>query len=277
MTVVWLHPGTARGPARRDTSPLTPLDRASKQYRATFTAPTRGDGVTKRELWSAMSTDGVWAYVRVDDDGTPWMGIFRPTGQYRCYGTISEARRATAATNGAPTPGDPQGHLRLVQELRMEASAALAAPDPDTRLKAVRWTAVHMRMATTGGYDDILRCACGGLLVHIDIPSRGRRTVHLDGCPDCAPHLDQTTLCEFAAVHQFCEQPTPVACTHAGTTGCAGNAHPVGIGACPLGEADCCGQCCGAGDADRAPGPLQPGPRVRIDPDGRVRVEQYLA
>ena len=50
----------------------------------------------RQEIWEAVSTDGVWAYRRTEEAGTPWEVQHVPTGRWLLYGSLPKARRATA-------------------------------------------------------------------------------------------------------------------------------------------------------------------------------------
>lgn len=62
----------------------------------------RQDGsgrVLRRECWSAITTDGKWAFTRIEEPGTPWMVTFMPhTDEIETatiwFGTLKSARQA---------------------------------------------------------------------------------------------------------------------------------------------------------------------------------------
>ncbi|MCX5070767.1 hypothetical protein OOJ91_33525 [Micromonospora lupini] len=55
--------------------------------------------VRKLNKHEAVSHDGLWLYVWVEDGSTPWHTEYRPTQQWVYYPSLIEARRQTA--NGA--------------------------------------------------------------------------------------------------------------------------------------------------------------------------------
>lgn len=92
-TITLAAPATFTRRARRTSTPMTPV---TKTMRTTFIGgPTSGR--TRRECWGAKSVDGIWAYERIEDEGTNWYVTHLPTGH--CgdtpYGTLTAARRAT--------------------------------------------------------------------------------------------------------------------------------------------------------------------------------------
>lgn len=91
-TITLTAPAAFTRPARA-TTPMTPV---TKTMRTTFIGDP-ASGRTRRECWGAKSTDGVWQYERMEDEGTTWYVTHLPTGY--CgdtpYGTLASARRAT--------------------------------------------------------------------------------------------------------------------------------------------------------------------------------------
>lgn len=49
----------------------------------------------RMEVWSAVSTDGVWTYVRLESPGTPWQVHHVPTDRSYLDRSLPRARRAT--------------------------------------------------------------------------------------------------------------------------------------------------------------------------------------
>lgn len=143
-----------------------------------------GDG-----CWRAFSTgssEGLWTY---ETDATV---TFVPTGQTHAFGSLDEARAATAGG--------------LLQHMRGEAATAAYDPDAERRLAGQRWLAVHIRLA--GGTEIATNCLCGGRLavVHSD-----GRHAHVDSCPMCQPASGDpiAPLCMVATGHRFCADPAP--------------------------------------------------------------------
>jgi hypothetical protein len=83
----------AHGPRHatpRDTRPKTPLDPNRTIKRG-------------KQIWEAVSADGVYAYIRMEDTTTTWAVRHLPTGHVfdDVFGTLPGARRWTW---GNPTP-----------------------------------------------------------------------------------------------------------------------------------------------------------------------------
>jgi hypothetical protein len=76
----------------RSRFPMTPLDPKRKTR---FQRMSTG----RFEVWGAVSKDGVWKYVRLDDVGTPWEVEHVESGRRlrSWFGSLAQARRATAA------------------------------------------------------------------------------------------------------------------------------------------------------------------------------------
>ncbi len=65
------------------------------------------------EAWSAVSTDGVWTYERIEDTGSPWEATHVPTGiRTDWYGTLGAARAATASGEATACVERQQAHQR---------------------------------------------------------------------------------------------------------------------------------------------------------------------
>lgn len=85
----------ATTPAHHTRRPRTPMTPVIKTMRLTFVGGPGGR--TRKECWSAISTDGVWAYDRLEDVGTYWCIQHRPSrycGQ-TLYRSLDAARAAT--------------------------------------------------------------------------------------------------------------------------------------------------------------------------------------
>lgn len=221
----------AAGPQRRR-GPMTALARVER--RETFTRPVSDPGgATRPEIWAACSADDLWSYHRIDDEGTPWLIVYRPTGQQVVpYGTLAAAREATAGG--------------LLDELRRRAYlAAFHGEDTKSRADGQRWLAVHMRGAgTTYGADPDWRCRCGGYLLEA---TGDGRLAHVDCCRECytpgAGLVGDT--CVVAPDHRFCGDPQPIECGHHRDNRCQAPARPNdGAGCGKAGDVDCCGVCC---------------------------------
>ncbi len=74
--------------AKKSRGPQTPVT-VTEQH----TNPRTG----KVEVWAAVSVDGQWQYNRLELTGTPWDTIYVPTGQGYWFGSLPEARAATAS------------------------------------------------------------------------------------------------------------------------------------------------------------------------------------
>lgn len=53
----------------------------------------------RRECWEATTADGLWAFERIDDVGTPWIVVYKPrTPEFETcsglFGTLKSARTA---------------------------------------------------------------------------------------------------------------------------------------------------------------------------------------
>lgn len=93
MTQTTITPAAFIRPARRTTTPMTPVIKIKRT--AFIGSP--DSGRTRSECWGAKSTDDMWEYERIEDDGTSWYVTHLPTG-YTCdqpYGSLTSARRAT--------------------------------------------------------------------------------------------------------------------------------------------------------------------------------------
>lgn len=190
------HGGRPTAPRARRRRVLTPIWPPTK--RPTFIAVVKDAGGRSRpENWDVFSRDGLWHYQRQDDGcRTPWLIIFRPTGQITGeFGTLAASRHETAQP-------------RLLPKLRSEAfTGALRTPvdDPD-RADAHRWLAVHMRLQKMGASEALHRCVCGGYLAPV---TRAGDVAHLDACPSCyrpGRGLPEGQ-CPRAARHRFCGDP----------------------------------------------------------------------
>lgn len=73
---------------------LTPLDPARTVRRPTFRAG-------REQAWEATSADGRWTYVRLEQAGTPWAVFDAAGAEWRWFGTLTRARRATASHDAA--------------------------------------------------------------------------------------------------------------------------------------------------------------------------------
>lgn len=51
----------------------------------------------RREIWDAVSADGIWTYVRLELPGTPWEVTHVPTGRSYWIGSLPQARAKTAS------------------------------------------------------------------------------------------------------------------------------------------------------------------------------------
>jgi hypothetical protein len=95
---------SARTRARKPRRTLTPVDITSR-------FPSFRSG--RLETWSAKSRDGLWAYERIEDTGTPWEITHVPSGLCTdWYGTLSAARAATANGSALADIERQQAHDR---------------------------------------------------------------------------------------------------------------------------------------------------------------------
>lgn len=228
-TTYTVLPRGARLPAPRPLGPLTPLGTTTN--RPTYVRPvTDPGGVTRPEVWEATSADGLWRYVRNDDDGTTWTIELIPTGQTMLTGRLDDARRQTAGG--------------LLARFRTAAYAAAWGPIVE-RGEGQRLLAIHMRLAGLGLGDDAdARCVCGGVIAVVT--STGRLG-HLDVCAECYTYgqgmIGQP--CPDPARHRFCGLPEPAECGHRPYNRCAEVALPTGGDRCGgSGDVDCCLTCC---------------------------------
>jgi hypothetical protein len=52
---------------------------------------------TRAECWGAETTDGVWVFERIEDDGTPWLVVHRESGETVLWcSSLRNCRRAVA-------------------------------------------------------------------------------------------------------------------------------------------------------------------------------------
>lgn len=184
----------------RRRGPMTPV----KRFRSTtFSAPVTAPGTRPvAGTWRAVSRaadgepDGMWEYHRTEGApvGLRWTATYAATGQFRLFGSLDDAREATAGP--------------LLDDLRGEAfTFAFNSTGTDERLRGQRWIAVHMRIhALTHGttIDVATTCSCGGLLT---VALKDGRYAHVDACGQC-----QATLpvpCPAASTHVFCGRPDP--------------------------------------------------------------------
>lgn len=95
---------TATRARRRPRRTLTPVTVTSR-------FPSFNGG--RVEAWSAVSTDGLWKYERIEDTGTPWEPTHVPTGiRTDWYGTLGAARAATASGEAMACVERQQAHQR---------------------------------------------------------------------------------------------------------------------------------------------------------------------
>lgn len=72
--------------ARTERTPMVAIDRATEKRYRNFNRP-------GSQLWGVHSADGVWAFERIEDTGTPWVTIHRASGREVDYvGTLIRAR-----------------------------------------------------------------------------------------------------------------------------------------------------------------------------------------
>jgi hypothetical protein len=206
----------------------------------TFRAPVSRPGADPRpETWGVVSADGLWRFDRIDDEGTPWVATFLPTGQSdETFGTLAAARREAG----------PAG--RLLDQFRRETfTLAYVSADPAERLAGQRYVALHLRHL--GQTEADYRCECGGILA---IASQdGTKLAHLDACADCwtdgSGYVDGADGLGCRVGHRFCGTPAPVECGHNGDDRlhalCGELARPNAGEGCGRGlSVDCCRACC---------------------------------
>lgn len=185
----------------RRRGPMTPV----KRFRSTtFKAPVTAPGTRPfAGTWRAVSKgpdgepDGIWEYHR--NEGAPigqrWVAVYAATDQHRLFGSLDDAREATAGT--------------LLDDLRGEAfTLAFKSGDAADRLQGHRWIAIHMRLHALTHSVKIpmdTTCACGGLLT---VALSDGQLPHVDACADCRATFPAP--CPTAESHAFCGRPDPL-------------------------------------------------------------------
>lgn len=69
-----------------------------KDYAGTIRQDNSGR-VLRRECWEATTTDGEWAFERIEEPGTPWIVVHHPRTEdaetaFCTFGTLKAARQA---------------------------------------------------------------------------------------------------------------------------------------------------------------------------------------
>lgn len=254
----------------RPAQPMTPLnhEKTEKHRRrlAGYT-PTAAGTMQPRttdhpEIWQAESADGHWQYQRTETPTTPWVVLYRPTGQDVLFTTLPDARRWTARDSGDFALGllrsvalrviARNGRTASVEVFNpgtstadREAAAAREAARAAERLAlARRAVAVLDGLLLTGRPDTRCTGAAGGCSGYLLADVAGERATwaHVDTCRECvdAP-VEARRACRNLHQHQPCGDPDPVLCDH---TWCSTPVLPA-AGVCGQGVDDCCG-CCDA-------------------------------
>lgn len=124
-----LAPRTIHHQTPRATRGMTPVTRS---MRTTYIGGP-DSGRTRKECWSATSTDGSWSYERLEDQGTTWSVTHLHTG-CTCdvpYRSLNAARRATASGATLRDMRRERAEIlasdRWPAECRREAEAEMAA------------------------------------------------------------------------------------------------------------------------------------------------------
>lgn len=190
----------------------------------------RSPRTSGRHLLEAVSTDGLWAYKRMEDTATLWVVGLIPAGLIvpMYFATLRDARLWT----GRPDTLD-------VCAANLDRYAA-GHPDPTRREEAAAsLAAVHaLRAGTLVVAVPSHRCgSCEGLLA--ETPDGWR---HVAACrPGCWEPADGLAwkICLTPQRHTHCVTPYPGECVHGG---CCAVADPAG--ACDRAEdSRCCGCC----------------------------------
>jgi hypothetical protein len=221
--------------------PPAGLDPASIEYARHLRAG-------QRQMWGALSADHVWQYIRVEDVGTPWAIVHRPTGATSTAGSIHDATTWTARYGLEQIERDARrviaaGGTSDGMALRMVAGRPMARilESPEViarRLGEARRILQVLAGELAAGHPDGV-CSCGGLLV---------ADVHADVCRECDGDPGLPRRCRLLHRHAACGPADPVQCDH---LQCRRRAWPrpalPALPGCARGWDWCCG-CCGWGD-----------------------------
>jgi hypothetical protein len=158
---------------RRPTGPMTPVT-------VTVRFPTlRG----RPENRAAVSNDGVWAYERTEDIGTPWLVTHQPTGTVLpCwYASLPKARRATAdgsALAQIPTPEPPvedKGPDILTPTMQMAPMHAPRSVEARPVARGAQLTMTHVEaLVIRAGLDE------GGWIARYQRDARGSNYANIN-------------------------------------------------------------------------------------------------
>jgi hypothetical protein len=101
--------------------PLRPITR---HYATTLRTRGLAAGTPlRRECWEAVTTDGEWAFERIEEPGTPWIVVHHPhaSAAETCFGFHGTLKRAREALE--------RGWVRPPSHYRTEHEAALHTRD----------------------------------------------------------------------------------------------------------------------------------------------------
>lgn len=194
----------------------------------------------QRQIWGALSADHVWQYIRVEDTGTPWAIVHRPTGVTGGASSITDATDWTARyglewiEREARRVVDAGGRSDVIVSRmvagrpmgRLEEPAAVVA---ERLARAVRVLAVLAGDLVAAAPTGV--CYCGSLLagdVHADVCRE---------CPDSGRALPR--VCRLLHLHTACGPADPMLCDH---VQCRRRALPDAAD-CARGRDWCCGCC----------------------------------